>query len=310
MSQFDGPATACLSLTLPNTSNLTVGEFYAVYSSNENAAIYVDTVPAVWKQLSVAAKRKSGFIAVELYVDSESWAGSMTAFDTEEGSNSKLLSASESQSRKWSFSEQEPSVAKRMRVLQSALNQGPAEVHSRTCVILKRINCIVDPITGIPEFGNSEHLVDSKLWDHPFSSDCFSFTVQEHLVQIQAEVSHLRIAGYFLKVFIKHANDLNIAMTLVFADLQGTPALVGYKDGVVLFDPMTHTKNGASGIRDFGFGDSDKTAPLDLNGNGKEQDPANNDISDPPTPDEEDIGLPGGNSSKVSVSSGNSNANG
>ncbi|KAJ7870108.1 kinase-like domain-containing protein, partial [Mycena olivaceomarginata] len=43
--------------------------------------------------------------------------------------------------------------------------------------------------------------------------------------------------------------------SLVFADLQGicTPALVGHKDGMVLFDPMTHTKNGASGVGDFGI---------------------------------------------------------
>ncbi|KAK7041370.1 kinase-like domain-containing protein [Favolaschia claudopus] len=41
--------------------------------------------------------------------------------------------------------------------------------------------------------------------------------------------------------------------TMIFADLQGTPALVGRKDGIVLFDPMTHTVAGNSGIGDFGL---------------------------------------------------------
>ncbi|KAJ7842545.1 hypothetical protein B0H14DRAFT_2586268 [Mycena olivaceomarginata] len=367
--------------------------------------------PMVWKQLSVAAKHKSGFIAVELYVDS----GSLQTFVCLTKSISKAVSA------------QELSVAKHMRVLQSALNQGPAEVHSRTCVILKRINCVVDPITGVPEFEKSEHLVNGKLRDHPFSGgfyrltdksenmapDCLPFTVQEHLVQIQAEVSCLGIAVYTLKVFIKHANNLNIAInndlafaeaflaeeinspspasgvkdigpdspgltwlvepkqstfvehftytlsqkfhrkdlrsatihafahfvwghsnqTLVFADLQGTPALVGYKDGMVLLDPMTHTKNGyacavsyrqffriinlesvvseTSALKESGLSyvitplHLDKTAPLDLNSDSKEQDPANNDISDPPTPGKEDIGLPKGNGSKLHVDPAN-----
>ncbi|KAK7001195.1 hypothetical protein R3P38DRAFT_2559268, partial [Favolaschia claudopus] len=32
-----------------------------------------------------------------------------------------------------------------------------------------------------------------------------------------------------------------------------TPALVGRKNGLVLFDPMTHTVGGNSGIGDFGL---------------------------------------------------------
>jgi di/tripeptidase len=59
-------------MPVPNTPNLTIGEFYAVHSSNENAAIYVETVPAVWKKLAAATKRKGGFMALELYVDSDS----------------------------------------------------------------------------------------------------------------------------------------------------------------------------------------------------------------------------------------------
>ncbi|KAJ6601597.1 kinase-like domain-containing protein [Mycena sp. CBHHK59/15] len=374
-------------MPVPNTSNLTLRELYAIHSSNENAAIYVDTVPAVWKQLAAAAKRKNGFMALELYVDSDSWAESMAAYDDNEGSSSKTSSASRStqkQSRNHSVTESEVQSNKRLRILQPSSSQGsvgslsrlgsqfhmsalsgPAEVHHRYRVVLKKIYCVVDPLTGALEFESSEHIINGKVRDRPFSSgamkhayncdngpnqvlkrfyrltedsenmtpDQLPFTVQEHLVQIQAEASRLAIAGWFLKAFFKHANNLNISVdsnmafteaflaeeikspspasgvkeidtdspgltwlveskrssfvenftftlshklhkkdlrsatihafthfawghsnrSLVFADVQGTPALVGHKDGMVLFDPMTHTKTGASGIGDFGL---------------------------------------------------------
>ncbi|KAJ7884219.1 kinase-like domain-containing protein, partial [Mycena leptocephala] len=39
---------------------------------------------------------------------------------------------------------------------------------------------------------------------------------------------------------------------MVFADLQGTPSRVKGGDGLVLFDLMTHTLLGSSGVSDFG----------------------------------------------------------
>ncbi|KAG6834916.1 hypothetical protein H0H93_006404 [Arthromyces matolae] len=41
--------------------------------------------------------------------------------------------------------------------------------------------------------------------------------------------------------------------SMVVADIQGTPAQVKGKDGIVLFDIMTHTVNGESGVGDFGI---------------------------------------------------------
>ncbi|KAJ6579920.1 kinase-like domain-containing protein [Mycena sp. CBHHK59/15] len=41
--------------------------------------------------------------------------------------------------------------------------------------------------------------------------------------------------------------------SLVFADLQGTPGPVRGNDGLILFDPMTHTLDGGSGLGDFGM---------------------------------------------------------
>ncbi|KAK7058136.1 kinase-like domain-containing protein [Favolaschia claudopus] len=44
----------------------------------------------------------------------------------------------------------------------------------------------------------------------------------------------------------------NSQRSVVFADIQGTPAHVNSRDVMVLFDPMTHTPAGDSGIGDFG----------------------------------------------------------
>ncbi|KAJ7638087.1 kinase-like domain-containing protein, partial [Mycena rosella] len=47
----------------------------------------------------------------------------------------------------------------------------------------------------------------------------------------------------------------NSTRNIVIADLQGTPAHLGGRDVLVLFDPMTHTPKGDSGIGDFGVQD-------------------------------------------------------
>ncbi|KAJ7144011.1 kinase-like domain-containing protein [Mycena epipterygia] len=98
-----------------------------------------------------------------------------------------------------------------------------------------------------------------------------------------------------------HSNQM-----LVLADIQGTPELVGQKDGMVLFDPMTHTKNGASGVGDFGItgiesflrdhicGDIclrlrlDKTAPLILCDDPIS--PAPEEVEEPQTPEQDSAG--------------------
>ncbi|KAF8164656.1 hypothetical protein K438DRAFT_1775408 [Mycena galopus ATCC 62051] len=88
----------------------------------------------------------------------------------------------------------------------------------------------------------------------------------------------------------------------------GTPALGGYKDGLVLFDPMTHTRTGGSGIEDFGLEgiqsllndhicgdvcrrfDLDKTAPLVLDSDVREEGDDDDD-PDPLTPGYEPVNL-------------------
>ncbi|KAK7048818.1 kinase-like domain-containing protein [Favolaschia claudopus] len=348
-------------MPVPNSLSLTVGEFYAVHSSTDNSAIYVENVPSAWKSLAAVHKRKGGFMALELYIDSESWAESVDGD----------IAASLLGSKKRSIAEPAAlSAAKRPRALHSMLNQsnmrlrsefrpsglsGPAPVVSRTRTTLKRMDCIVDPRTGDMQFessfagdfettpsflsDNGQSYVVKRFYRLTEDSEntapnTLPFTVDEHLVQIQAEAMRIGLGQWFMNAFFQHARnrnvtaiDFNIAFTdaflaeeiespspasgipqitaespgitwlvepkrstsvehfsytlvhksrkrdlrsstiyafahfvwghsnqtMIFADLQGTPALVGRKDGLVLFDPMTHTVGGNSGIGDFGL---------------------------------------------------------
>ncbi|KAJ7090463.1 hypothetical protein C8R44DRAFT_750978 [Mycena epipterygia] len=167
-------------MPVPDTSNLTISEFYIAHATNENAAIYLDPVPTVWKSLATAGKRKHGFMALELYVDQESWAESISAFnDFDQSSGSMISSALKSvqnKPRRWS-GEPDNTIVKCLRGSEPSSSigfplhsefristlSGPAEVHTRSHVSLWRINCIVTPDTGVPEFEHSELIVSATL---------------------------------------------------------------------------------------------------------------------------------------------------
>ncbi|KAK7012365.1 kinase-like domain-containing protein, partial [Favolaschia claudopus] len=81
------------------------------------------------------------------------------------------------------------------------------------------------------------------------SVEHFSYTVVHKSCKRDFRSSTIYAFAHFVW---GHSNQ-----TMIFADLQGTPAFVGRKDGLVLFDPMTHTVGGNirenSGIGDFGL---------------------------------------------------------
>jgi hypothetical protein len=52
----------------PNTANMTLGQFYAFYSTPSRAPIYLTTVPAQWKTMAKQGKTPTVFL--ELYIDS------------------------------------------------------------------------------------------------------------------------------------------------------------------------------------------------------------------------------------------------
>ncbi|KAK6997328.1 hypothetical protein R3P38DRAFT_3623649 [Favolaschia claudopus] len=237
-------------MPVPNSLSLTVGEFYEVHSSSDNSAIYVENVPSAWKALAAMHKRKGGFMALELYIDSESWAESVDEDIASSMIGSKKRSVADPAAL---------SAAKRPRTLHSTLNQstmrlrsefrpsalsGPAAVVNRTRITLKRIDCIVDPRTGDMQFESSEISLRGRLRNDPLSSGAMKnvydflsdngqsyvvkrfyrltedsentapntlpFTVDEHLVQIQAEAMRIGLGQWFMNAFFQHARDRNV----------------------------------------------------------------------------------------------------
>ncbi|KAF8161813.1 kinase-like domain-containing protein [Mycena galopus ATCC 62051] len=235
-------------MPVPDTANLTVGDFYAAHSTNGNAAIYLENVPSCWKSLS--AKKKQVFMALELYVDTEN-STKISGDDT----SSTLRSIQNHPSRKRANSaESDHSLVKCTRTTEILPSQefrmsnisGMAPVYTWSLVTLKKIVCISDPDQCTPEFESSGETVAGKLCDVPFSSGAMKhaynmrgddgqnyvlkhfyrlsedtenhipgrlpFSVDDHRAQIEAEAMRLEIGAWFLEAFLRHANALNVAI--------------------------------------------------------------------------------------------------
>ncbi|KAJ6472440.1 kinase-like domain-containing protein, partial [Mycena sanguinolenta] len=92
------------------------------------------------------------------------------------------------------------------------------------------------------EAGGMTWLVESKR-----ASVVISFTsTLDHKARGSEDIQSETIHAFTHYIFGYSGGEL------VFADLQGTPTPVRGNDGLVLFDPMTHTEAGGSGLGDFG----------------------------------------------------------
>ncbi|KAJ7726662.1 kinase-like domain-containing protein [Mycena olivaceomarginata] len=92
------------------------------------------------------------------------------------------------------------------------------------------------------EAGGMTWLVESKR-----ASVVISFTsTLDHKARGSEDIQSETVHAFAHYIFGYSGGEL------VFADLQGTPPLVRGNDGLVLFDPMTHTMAGGSGLGDFG----------------------------------------------------------
>ncbi|KAJ7925694.1 kinase-like domain-containing protein, partial [Mycena leptocephala] len=103
-----------------------------------------------------------------------------------------------------------------------------------------------------PSTASGVHLItendDDLTWfverKRPSTVITFSGTLVHHSHRRELRSATISAFAHFVFGYSKR--------TLVVADLQGTPCLVRNKDGIVLFDLMTHTADGDSGVGDFG----------------------------------------------------------
>ncbi|KAJ6566837.1 kinase-like domain-containing protein [Mycena capillaripes] len=104
-----------------------------------------------------------------------------------------------------------------------------------------------------PSIASGVHLItendDGLTWlverKRPSSVIKFSGTLVHHSHRKDLRSATISAFAHFVFGYSKR--------TLVVADLQGTPCLVQNNDGLILFDLMTHTAVGDSGVGDFGW---------------------------------------------------------
>ncbi|KAJ6629762.1 kinase-like domain-containing protein [Mycena sp. CBHHK59/15] len=93
------------------------------------------------------------------------------------------------------------------------------------------------------EAGGMTWLVESKC-----ASVVISFTsTLDHKARGSEDIQSETVHAFAHYIFGYSGGEF------VFEDLQGTPTPVRGNDGLVLFDPMTHTMAGGSGLGDFGI---------------------------------------------------------
>ncbi|KAJ7794898.1 kinase-like domain-containing protein [Mycena olivaceomarginata] len=351
----------------PNTANMTLGQFYAFYSTPSRAPIYLTTVPTQWKTMAKQGKTPTVFL--ELYIDSTAFTlrqnfgrGSADDSDDDMGSCLRITSSVAGRKRTRTLSSTSEG-ANRDYGANKRCNSSAITVHKVSPVTLKKIVCIVDHTTGVPDFEESLDEISGNIRDSHFGKGAMKYaydfkstdgqalvakrfyrisdsdemgppiTVLENRTQIYLELRRLMVGAYFLKQFFMAAKrqgvdvytaiefadawlgqeiqviptkasgaakvddthegitwlvetkrattvehftftlnhqtrrqDLcaktihafahftygNSQKSIVLADIQGTPAHRGGRDLMILFDPMTHTPAGDSGIGDFG----------------------------------------------------------
>ncbi|KAJ7804758.1 hypothetical protein B0H14DRAFT_2612015 [Mycena olivaceomarginata] len=229
-----------------------------------------------------SAKRKGGFMAIQLYVDSDSGLEVSLKSVPQQNLGRQPPNASE-------FCIQ--GVRLRSEFRPSAL-LGLAEVQNRTILSLvtPSLRTLTQLINGKLKSDDSAQYVLKNFYRLKEDSentalDQLPFTVDEHLIQIQAEASRLAMAVWFLKAFLKYANDLNVSadINLAFAEaflaeeisspspasgveqigpvtalwslptFKVDPGPRWIQDEMILFDPMTHAREGTTGVGDFGI---------------------------------------------------------
>ncbi|KAL0945668.1 hypothetical protein HGRIS_014820 [Hohenbuehelia grisea] len=217
----------------PNTTTLTIGEFYSHYSSPSRASIYIDSPPKVWSTLS---KAKSPLLCLEIYIDYESppkrarVESTITAPD-----RSKQARKSNNFASGFSL---------------SSANGGAA----RSAVSLNVTSLSIDTITGKPLFVNDREAVRALIHDAPFAQGTMkvayeleiltkpetfvakrffrldddsprdvalsTVSVLDNKLQIKAELVRLGWGNWFLKDFYKHCDQTGVTVcrNIAFAD--------------------------------------------------------------------------------------------
>ncbi|KAJ6460795.1 kinase-like domain-containing protein [Mycena vitilis] len=231
----------------PNTANMTLGQFYAYYSTASRAQIYLTgNIPTAWK--ATLKSTKGPAICLELYIDSKMV---RTLF------MSRTVNGAETASKRPGEILNHPSHA-RISNFSSApmrsmfLPTSSIQVQQRFPVVLKKISCVADASTGEVQFQDMAETIHGTIANTQFAQgamkSAYSLTtgsglslvvkrfycitevkegamippisIADNRKQIYLELQRLTIGAYFLKAFFRQAvrSGVTVYTAIKFAD--------------------------------------------------------------------------------------------
>ncbi|KAJ7156232.1 kinase-like domain-containing protein [Mycena filopes] len=186
-----------------NTSTMTLGDFYAYYSTPSNAPMYLQNVPPMWKHY--LKQKSSPFICLEMYLDFTTMQKridnlenntSDSEFDCDRMLRSAATSAAQKNARKRSRTESTASTSSSKQpttkqpranggvpVSQFGLSHrvGRSEVHKQSEITFKKVLCITTVTTGQCKLVDSGDIYYGYILDKPFSSGAMKHAYDLHL---------------------------------------------------------------------------------------------------------------------------------
>ncbi|KAJ7094940.1 hypothetical protein C8R44DRAFT_749230 [Mycena epipterygia] len=253
----------------PNTANMLLGQFYTFYSTPSCASIYLSTVPASWKSMSKSNKGPT--IWLELYIDSAAYKHCLAILKAKsEGvasssMDSMMTSALSSSVRKRALSSTSEgsnrdeankcsNISGVMKSMFVPSSSGIVKVHKYTSVTLNPVICVTDSITVISGTTRDVHFSEGAMthaYDFKTSS---TVAIAFADAWLGKEIGQPSKASEMSRIDEAHEDMWTQIDWLNWyrAYTIGTPAHQNRHNLLVLFDPMTHTPAGDSGIGDFG----------------------------------------------------------
>ncbi|KAL0955300.1 hypothetical protein HGRIS_004189 [Hohenbuehelia grisea] len=180
----------------PNTTTLTIGEFYSHYSSPSRASIYIDSPPKVWSTLS---KAKSPLLCLEIFIDYESWF--VRAHDDAE--NQSILNVAKP-----------PKRARVESTITAPDRSKQARKSNRAMKVAYELEILTKPETFVAK--RFFRLDDDSPRDVALST----VSVLDNKLQIKAELVRLGWGNWFLNDFYKHCDQTGVTVcrNIAFAD--------------------------------------------------------------------------------------------
>ncbi|KAJ7874313.1 hypothetical protein B0H14DRAFT_3131042 [Mycena olivaceomarginata] len=185
-----------------DTATMTLGDFYAYYSTPSNAPMYLQNVPPMWRHF--LKQKSSPFICLEIYLDLGSMQKRLDNLENNESDSEfdpdrMLRSAAKSAVRKTTKRSRTESTASATSTRQPiklprtnggvpasefglSARAGRSQIHKQSEITFKKIICITTVATGECKLVESGDVLHGNILDKPFASGSMKHAYDLHLL--------------------------------------------------------------------------------------------------------------------------------